>query len=304
MRARLIMLWPRTGAKLASRSRPRSTAGVATAPRRSRRGRKAGASARQDGTAGRAIRPPALTHSSQAADLAGVDRHAPHVGIAAQQRGDLRLRPPPAPASRCNRRSAPPGLVSATALSSRRPCNAASVAKIALPLCPGDVGMAADRAGRRCTARRPASRRMADASKVSAFATAISASRRSRSKLAARRLSRSAERSTAVTLGAGERELARSCRRARRRDRRPAGPRRRRAGARATPRRRPAPTIRPRRSPSSSPTGVWLSSRTEPVGSTTPPSRCAQPSGSLLTLRSSVGSSRWARAIARAVASP
>ena len=58
----------------------------------------------------------------EAADFSRLDRNSPHVRVAAQQRRDLRPRPPPAPANRRNRRSSRP------AWSARPPCREAGSA--------------------------------------------------------------------------------------------------------------------------------------------------------------------------------
>ena len=98
--------------------------------------------------------------------------------------------------------------------------------------------------------------------------------------------------------------VAPSCRRARRRDRPRACPPRRRAVAPAAMPRRPAPTTRRRRSRAAPRCGPSGASRTLPVGSTRPASRSAHSSGSLLTVRSSGGSTRCISAMARARCSP
>ena len=99
-------------------------------------------------------------------------------------------------------------------------------------------------------------------------------------------------------------QAAPSCRRARRKDRRPACPPRRRAGAPAGRQRRPAPTTRPHRNRAAPRCVPWAGACTLPVGSTRPDSRSAQSAGSLFTVRSSGGSTRCAAAIACARASP
>ena len=192
--------------------------------------------------------------------------------------------------------------------SARSPCRGAAPAarrarRDRRPLDPGDVGMAADRAGRRAgrVEKDGVERRRFEGQRVGHHDLEV---RRRRSKLAARSFSRSAERSTAVTSRAGRGELRALAARRRAEIDDPHARRGAGAVAPAAPRRRPAPTIRRRRS---------LRVRGSADGCRGAPSRSAarsrrgaraHPAASHLTLMSSVGSERWASAMARAALSP
>ena len=141
------------------------------------------------------------------------------------------------------------------------------------------------------------------ASKVSALATTSSASSCSRARLTARRFSRCAERSTAETAAPASASCAHL----------PPGAAQR--STRARPARRQQPRRQRRGGVLHPPFALGIAlelgdrrMRVEPDRAGRQargrPGASAQPSGSLLTLMSSVGSSRWARAIARAVSSP
>ena len=166
------------------------------------------------------------------------------------------------------------------------------------PLQPGDVGVAADGAGRGAgRVEEDGVERLRRAS--SRGRRRRRSRRRGRGARGWRRgaASRSARNVDGGDAGAGLRRAPRSCRRARRRDRRRACRRRRRGAARAARRRRPAPTMRLRRSRAASSTGPEATRRTEPVGSTMPPSRSAQLAGSRLDGEVEAGSTRWASAM-------
>ena len=143
----------------------------------------------------------------------------------------------------------PPGLVSATALSISLLCSSPSVARSPWRLVQATSGW------RRIVpvAVHGASISVASngaASKASALATTISASSRSRAEIGGEALQPLRRAIDRGNLRAGGGELRRSCRPARRRDRRPARPRATPMQTRRqAPPRRPAPTIRRRRSP-------------------------------------------------------
>ena len=171
----------------------------------------------------------------------------------------------------------PPGLVSEIALSRSCACNLMRDDEVAGPLCPGDVGVAADGAGRAAgrVDERGVERRRLEGERVGDDDVGVEPEALEVLREHFQPLGRSVD---SRHRRARPRRVRRSFRQARRRDRRRAGRTRawmRRAGRR---RRRPAPTTRPRRSPRVRRWSLWVSRRTEPVGSTIPPSLSAQAS--------------------------
>ena len=270
---------------------------------RSRRGRPCADRDRRVGRAACADRRPAsmqLARPPTSAAAIGCRRSR---GSRASSVRDHLDRPPRARASRCNRPACRPAWSARPRVRCSRRCKAASVAMSASRLSQGMSGW------RRMV---PVDEQGASSSTASNGSRLPFARRRrrrfrpssaSRARFCRSRSSRAGERSTAVTRapaaascavlppGAAHRSATRV-------------PPRRPAAAPAAPLPRPAPTRRLRHSPAARDTGPCTVARTEPVGSTRPPSAAPNARRRAFTVRSSAGSRPLAAAIARAVSAP